>query len=107
MSADNGVYILKCKDQYRVKHDQEIENLWWNGWAYAPEVVPCQIVRYFGDCKYTRNSDMAIGIALKILKDMSVCEYGIRIIPCDMTWEEVERRGLVQLINKVQKDSRY
>ncbi len=93
MSADNGVYILKCKDQYRVKHTRSIENLWWNGWTYAPEVVPSQAVTYFGDCKYTRNSDIAIKIALQTLKRLDVCEYGVRIIPCNMTWKEMEKVG--------------
>jgi len=31
MSADNGIYILKSKDGYRVIHAQCIDNLWW--WA--------------------------------------------------------------------------
>lgn len=32
MSADNGIYILKSKDGYRVIHAQAIENIywWWN-----------------------------------------------------------------------------
>uniref|UniRef100_A0A6M3L6Z5 Uncharacterized protein n=1 Tax=viral metagenome TaxID=1070528 RepID=A0A6M3L6Z5_9ZZZZ len=32
MSADNGIYILKSKDGYRVVHTQAIGNLfwWWN-----------------------------------------------------------------------------
>ena len=32
MSVDNGIYILKSKDGYRVVHTQAIDNLfwWWN-----------------------------------------------------------------------------
>jgi len=30
MSADNGIYILKSKDGFRVIHAQSIDNLnWW------------------------------------------------------------------------------
>lgn len=30
MSADNGIYILKTKDQYRVAHLQSIDNVSWS-----------------------------------------------------------------------------
>lgn len=30
MSADNGIYILKLKDQYRVAHHQSVENVYWS-----------------------------------------------------------------------------
>lgn len=30
MSADNGIYILKTKDGYRVLHSQAIENIYWH-----------------------------------------------------------------------------
>jgi hypothetical protein len=40
MSADNGIYILKTKDGYRVKHLQAIENIfWWPTCCDNPELV--------------------------------------------------------------------
>lgn len=30
MSADNGIYILKTKDQYRVAHLCAIDNVTWS-----------------------------------------------------------------------------
>lgn len=40
MSADNGIYILKTLDGYRVAHIQAIENLyWWPACCSDPEIV--------------------------------------------------------------------
>jgi hypothetical protein len=30
MSADNGIYILETKDEFRVIHAQAIENIYWH-----------------------------------------------------------------------------
>ena len=67
MSVDNGIYILKTKDQYRVTHAQAIENIYWeydNKYAYYfnsanDKLVPTRVVEYWGDCKYTRSPEMA------------------------------------------------
>jgi len=41
MSADNGIYILKTLDGYRVILAQNIENLyWWETWSCCGNPVP-------------------------------------------------------------------
>ena len=63
MSADNGIYILKLKDQYRVAHLQAIENIYWSEFEcdistakrYNREIVPTRVVEMWGDCKFTSS----------------------------------------------------
>jgi len=43
MSADNGIYILKTHDGYRVTHAHAIENLyWWHNCCDNPRVEEIQ-----------------------------------------------------------------
>ena len=50
MSADNGIYILKSLDGYRVTHAQAIENLhWWDNCCDNPDVVDDELKE---DCFY-------------------------------------------------------
>ncbi|WP_206459369.1 hypothetical protein [Anaerovorax sp. IOR16] len=94
MSVDNGVYILQCKDQYRVKHLQAIDNLYWDDKeGVMDDIVPLRAVEMFGDCKYTRDFDKAVKIASYILRDLSTCEYGIQIIPCNKKWKHILRKA--------------
>lgn len=59
MSADNGIYILKTKDQYRVAHLCAIDNVTWsviNGdWNTdmnkRGKLVPTRVVEMWGNCK--------------------------------------------------------
>ncbi|MCI8749129.1 MAG: hypothetical protein HFH67_14940 [Lachnospiraceae bacterium] len=87
MSADNGVYILRTKDrQIRVTHSQAINGMFDHEGRYIPE----KIKLHFNGNKYTKNMDKAIMIAQHIRKKLSVCEYGIQVLPyCDKTWEEI------------------
>ena len=40
MSADNGIYILKTNDGYRVAHLQAIDNIyWWYSCCNNPKVI--------------------------------------------------------------------
>lgn len=96
MSADNGIYILKTKDQIRVIHAQAIDNLVWsyvdeNFWQNHPrEYVPTRIVEYFGGSKHTRNMHIAKKIANYMLQEAMICEYGIvHLRPYDKTWKEL------------------
>ena len=84
ISADNGIYILKSKDGYRVIHAQCIENLWWwwederlydeeyieanteNGMTsvfcdapggYRDELNPRELADYFGKAKAMEECD--------------------------------------------------
>lgn len=87
MSADNGVYILRTRDrQIRVAHSQAINGLFDMNGTYIPK----QVHRCFGNSKYTKSMDKAIIIAQNIRKKLTVCEYGIQILPyCNKTWEEI------------------
>lgn len=86
MSADNGIYILKTKEgQYRVIHAQAIENLYHN----YNELIPAQIIEYYGKSKYTYEKNLARGIAFSIARELPVLEYGIREIIVDKTWDQI------------------
>jgi len=87
MSADNGVYILKTKDdQIRVVYSQAINGIFDPCGKYISK----QIYRHFGNSEYTKNMEKAVKIAQNIRSKLSVCEYGIQILPdCNRTWEEI------------------
>lgn len=96
MSADNGVYILKTKDQYRVIETQAIENIYFS--FIEPEklgnhIIPTRVLEYWGNCRYTFNQETAMRVADRILKsvieDYGVCEYGIRIFEYDKPWKKI------------------
>ncbi len=95
MSADNGIYILKTKDQYRVIHAQAIENLYW---SFITEnevhiIVPTRIIEYFGKSKYTSNYDLVKTIAFSMAKKIPVLEYGIKEIEVDQTWNQIVKEA--------------
>ena len=97
MSADNGVYILKSKDGYRVVHAMAIENLnwWWNdsilyndrfvakmkedgsinpyreiGGAMREELNPRELINYFGRCKVFKTEEEALSEANRIYHEI-------------------------------------
>lgn len=89
MSADNGIYILETKDQYRVAHLQAIDNIYWshiNGRWDRP--VPTRLVEAWGDLKFVRNKVKALELAYKWAARLTVCEYGVYIITYNKTWKE-------------------
>lgn len=97
MSADNGVYILKTKDQYRVAHLQAIENLSWSAidgrWDFSEKAkeryVPTRVMEMWGGCKYTRNREVAFQIAQRMVRNLRICEYGIHVITYNKTWRRI------------------
>jgi hypothetical protein len=98
MSSDNGVYILKTGfdqyNQFRVLRTQAIENLWWSiiDRCEKPEIVPTRIMEYFGDCRYTRNEN----IALKLASDMErkyPTEYGVRVIYINESYNKIKNKA--------------
>lgn len=96
MSADNGIYILKTKDQYRVAHLKAIENLSWSiidGYLDSSnnkgKWVPTRVVEMWGKCKYTRNEYVALKIAHKWANSLPICEYGVNIITYNKTWKHI------------------
>ena len=97
MSADNGIYILKTKDQYRVAHIQGIDNVSWSvidgNWqnykSKRGKCVPTRVVEMWGKCKYTKDVDTAMNIARQWSGKLLVCEYGINIIKYNKTWKHI------------------
>lgn len=97
MSADNGIYILKTKDQYRVAHLQAIENVswsyidgdWQNKDSARGKFVPTRVVEMWGDCRFTRNESVAQKIASEWAFRLPFCEYGVRTIIFPKTWKHI------------------
>lgn len=97
MSADNGIYILKTKDQYRVAHLQAIDNVSWSiidgDWQNNKETrgkcVPTRVIEMWGRCKYTRDENIAFKIAHKWASSLPICEYGVNIITYNKTWKHI------------------
>ncbi len=100
MSADNGIYILKTKDSYRVRHAQAIENLFYshlNTYGNYDEIIPTRAVQIFGDCKFTRDYDKALKIAHK-MEDSMYTEYGVKVFSTHKSWRKIvnEAKELAQ-----------
>ena len=97
MSADNGIYILKARDQYRVAHLCAIDNVSWSiidgNWQNKKETrwkcVPTRVVEMWGKCKYTRDENVAYRIAHKWANSLSICEYGVNVITYNKTWKHI------------------
>ena len=87
MSADNGIYIAKFPDGYRVCHAQAIENI-----AYYPENSKNrkeELKKYFGKSPVFEKRDDAEKYAFELYHQMEdegyglfgfVLEYGISYI---------------------------
>jgi len=93
MSADDGIYILETKDQYRVIHTQAIDNLWWShiDRRSHSELIPTRIVEYYGQLKSYKTKDEVKNRAFE-LYDLSKPydpEYGIQTISIDKTWDQI------------------
>lgn len=104
MSADNGVYILKTKDQYRVTMAQAIENI-FDG---SGRLKPIEVVYLWGSVRYTRDESKAMDIA-KIINSRSYTEYGIKTFTYNKTWkhivEDAKNSAKFQLENVSSLDS--
>ena len=79
MSADNGIYILNCRDGYRVTHETSIENITWkpDETGFNTE----SIKSYFGKSKVYKTLDWVRLEAKRLLKEILIygapVEYGI------------------------------
>ena len=82
MSADNGIYIHKFRDGYRVAHCQAIDNIYWhkgkNKYNYRI------LKQYFKNSLLFNTIEEAIKQGIKIEKDFRKdglwTEYGINEI---------------------------
>ena len=83
MSADNGIYIVKFPEGYRVAYAQAIENI-----DYFPEGSKKrkkELKSYFGQSKVYKTIDEAMKKAMKIYneimhEDCPIIEYGIQYL---------------------------
>lgn len=121
MSADNGIYILKLKDQCRVAHLQAIDNIYWSEFEsdittakrYNREIIPTRVVEMWGDCKFTRSYEKALEIANNWCNHMWICEYGVNTITYDKTWKQVLQEAMkfakkeIELIKSKNADRFY
>ena len=97
MSADNGIYILRTKDQYRVAHLQAIDNVswsiidgdWQNKKSTRGKCVPTRVVEMWGNCKFTRDEGKALSLAHKWANSLPICEYGVNVITYNKTWKQI------------------
>jgi hypothetical protein len=90
MSADNGIYILRMKDQCRVGHFQNIENLCWSNLDLmeVSNFVPTRILEYYIGLS-PMTLDAAQKMAFQLEEEIPICEYGIVTIRVDKTWNEI------------------
>lgn len=121
MSADNGIYVLKTKDQYRVAHLQAIDNVTWSvidGDWYSNEetrckLVPTRVVEMWGNCKFTRDEGKALSLAHKWANSLPICEYGVNVITYNKTWKQILKdareyaKKEIEFINKGGKESMW
>lgn len=104
MSADNGIYILKTKDQYRVIHAQAIENLYYSHInPYNRELVPTRIIEHYGDCRYTRDFDKAMKVATAMERRSGCTEYGIKIFHVNKTWNQIVREAKSLALKEIER----
>jgi len=86
ISSDDGIYILKSNDGYRVVNATSIDNLyWWDGEGMKEDLNPERLIEYFGDCKVIKTKKKALDEAERLevenLKTFGYnTEYGIQFI---------------------------
>lgn len=117
MSADNGIYILCLKDDFRVIHAQAIDNLWWSMETMneTDKINPIEVISYFKNARVFDNMPDAMNYAVKLYEEHSIVEYGI--CPIDdlheFTWEQILQQAKeiakieIDAITKNNNDGRW
>jgi len=88
MSADNGIYILKNNDGYRVTHAQAIDNLYWwrveggsiDQYEQRNEINPSVLFSYFKNSEVYKDKNEAWHQAVILYRQQEIVEYGISFI---------------------------
>lgn len=117
MSANNGIYILELKDQARVIHTNNIENIYYCYCNFDDyKEVPTRIVELFCKCESYNLRD-ARDLAFKMEEEISKSKFpniecGINTIRIPKTWDEIllDAKRLVKLeidILKLRLDNGY
>lgn len=94
MSADNGIYILRTRDQYRVAEERAIDRIFYDpeGLELAGGTLnPAVAVEVWGNSRAVRDGDAALEIAVRMLERLPGCEYGIRVFDYPKEWGEICR----------------
>lgn len=110
MSADNGIYILKTKDQYRVAYFTNPEIMYYSPiiGIYEDEIVSSRAVELWGDSKFTRKESIALHLAHNWASKLPICEYGVNLVKVNKTWKELmkdARTHAKREIDFIKKDS--
>lgn len=93
MSKDNGIYILQLKNECRVIHAKNIENILEdkeNPWC-GPFVADW-LLEYFGKAPVYGSVADAVMAAVVLSDTVGVVEHGIKLLPdLEHTWKEYEK----------------
>ena len=94
MSADNGIYILRCKDTCKVKECKAIESIY----TVNDKLDPIRVYYTFKDAETAKDMNEATDISEKLLEALDYCEYGIIVLPTGKQWRyfELKHRQFVQ-----------
>ena len=88
MSANNGVFILKTKNNYRVTYCGCVESL-------SPDsngkIDPIEVVDAFKNVRTTKSFETAYQIAKAMVHNSWYVEYGIKVIEYNKYWWQIER----------------
>jgi hypothetical protein len=108
MSADNGIYIFRTKDQVRVAYAHAIDNLTFSfldskyRLHHPGEYVPSRVVEYFGDCFPFTDLVDAVSEAEVMWSNIKQCENGISILPrYDGSWDELLHAAVAYARNEL------
>ena len=105
MSADNGIYIAKFQDGYRVIEAQAIDNCLLDD-SYPIEIRDAYRALYFGDCVVFDNLGTARAHASDIELDMllynfPILEYGVSLLDLsDRPFPKMSRTEAIETIDK-------
>lgn len=100
MSADNGIYILCLKDQFRVIHTQGIDNLYWDDekLIQTNNPQPKQVVDYYKDAFIFSTETAATAFASSMLRALTICEHGVSTIELKQhTWNDLVKLSIDHL----------
>ena len=90
MSADNVIYVLELKDQYRIKYMSAPDNIWWSyidGQLSSP--VASRIVEYFSKSPCFKKKEDAYKHAFKLYEKEEYVEYGVSPLCINKTWLQI------------------
>lgn len=78
MSADNGIYIHKFEDGWRVCHAQAIENIYWP--ADESGYNQKELKAYFEKSPLYKTKLDVLAAAAELSEEYEILEYGISFV---------------------------